>query len=79
MFSKVDKRTEETLLKHLQAFASGDVDAIMDDYDETSVLSHRMVLSGDERRSGRSSSRLYQPFHPARLLSCRSRSLNGRC
>ena len=38
MLSKVGKRTEETLLKHLQAFASGDVDAIMADYDKTSVL-----------------------------------------
>jgi hypothetical protein len=38
MLSKVGKRTEETLLNHLQAFGSGDVDAIMADYDETSVL-----------------------------------------
>ena len=39
MFSEeIGKRTEETLLKHLQAFGSGDVDAIMTDYDEASVL-----------------------------------------
>ena len=38
MLSKVGKRTEETLLKHLQAFVSGDVDATTADYDDTSVL-----------------------------------------
>ena len=38
MLSEIGKRTEETLLKHLQAFGSGDVDAIMTDYDEASVL-----------------------------------------
>ena len=38
MLSEIGKRTEETLLKHLQAFGSGDVDAIMSDYDDASVL-----------------------------------------
>ena len=38
MLSGVGKRTEETLLKHLQAIVSGDVDAIMADYDEDAVL-----------------------------------------
>ena len=38
MLSEIGKQTEETLLKHLQAFASGDVDAIMTDYDEAAVL-----------------------------------------
>jgi hypothetical protein len=33
-----DRQTEETLLKHLQAFGSGDVDAIMADYDEAAVF-----------------------------------------
>ena len=36
--SEIGKQTEETLLKHLQAFGSGDVDAIMADYDDASVL-----------------------------------------
>ncbi len=35
---EIGKQTEETLLKHLQAFGSGDVDAIMADYDETAVF-----------------------------------------
>ena len=38
MLSEIGKRTEETLLKHLQAFGNGDVDAIMTDYDEAAVL-----------------------------------------
>lgn len=38
MLSEIGKRTEETLQKHLQAFGSGDVDAVMADYDETAVL-----------------------------------------
>ena len=38
MLSEVDKRTEETLLKHLQAFGSGDIDALMTDYDEGAVM-----------------------------------------
>jgi hypothetical protein len=35
---EIGKQTEETLLKHLQAFGSGDVDAIMADYDEAAVF-----------------------------------------
>jgi hypothetical protein len=38
VLSEISKRTEETLLKHLQAFGSADVDAIMTDYDDDSVL-----------------------------------------
>jgi ketosteroid isomerase-like protein len=38
VLSEIGKRTEETLLKHLQAFGNGDVDAIMTDYDEAAVL-----------------------------------------
>src|SRR5829696_8144645 len=38
VLSEIGKRTEETLLKHLQAFGSGDVDAIMADYDEAAVF-----------------------------------------
>ncbi len=38
MLSDIGRRTEETLLKHLQAFGSGDVDAIMTDYDEAAVF-----------------------------------------
>jgi ketosteroid isomerase-like protein len=38
VLSEIGKRTEETLLKHLQAFGSGDVDALMADYDEAAVL-----------------------------------------
>ena len=38
MLSEIGKRTEETLLEHLQAFGSGDVDAIMSDYDEAAVF-----------------------------------------
>ncbi len=38
MLSETGKRTEETLLKHLQAFGSGDVDAIMADYHEDAVF-----------------------------------------
>ena len=38
MLSEIGKQTEEILLKHLQAFGSGDVDAIMTDYDDASVL-----------------------------------------
>jgi len=36
--SEIGKQTEETLLKHLQAFGSGDVDAILSDYDDVAVL-----------------------------------------
>jgi len=38
VLSEIGKRTEETLNKHLQAFGSGDVDAIMTDYDEAAVF-----------------------------------------
>jgi SnoaL-like domain len=38
VLSEIGKRTEETLQKHLQAFGSGDVDAVMADYDETAVF-----------------------------------------
>jgi ketosteroid isomerase-like protein len=38
VLSEIGKRTEETLLKHLQAFGSGDVDAVMADSDEDAVL-----------------------------------------
>jgi ketosteroid isomerase-like protein len=38
VLSETGKRTEETLLKHLEAFGSGDVDAIMTDYDEAAVM-----------------------------------------
>ena len=38
MLSEIGKRTEETLQRHLQAFGSGDVDALMADYDEAAVL-----------------------------------------
>ena len=37
MLSETGKRTEQTLLNHLQAFGRGDVDAIMDDYAEDAV------------------------------------------
>ena len=36
--SESGKRTEQTLLNHLQAFGRGDVDAIMTDYDEAAVF-----------------------------------------
>jgi len=38
VLSEIGKRTEETLNKHLQAIGSGDVDAIMTDYDEAAVF-----------------------------------------
>jgi ketosteroid isomerase-like protein len=38
VLSEIGKQTEEILLKHLQAFGSGDVDAIMADYDDAAVL-----------------------------------------
>ena len=38
MLSEIGKQTEETLLKHLQAFGSGDVDAILSDYEDAAVL-----------------------------------------
>jgi hypothetical protein len=38
VLSEIGKRTEETLRKHLQAFGSGDVDAVMTDYDEAAVF-----------------------------------------
>jgi SnoaL-like domain len=38
VLSETGKRTEETLLNHLQAFGSGDVDAIMADYHEDAVF-----------------------------------------
>ncbi len=36
--TSVADQTEKTLLHHLQAFAEGDVDAVMSDYTEDSVL-----------------------------------------
>jgi ketosteroid isomerase-like protein len=47
VLSELGKQTEETLLKHLQAFGSGDVDAVMADYDEASVL---IIPDGPLRR-----------------------------
>jgi ketosteroid isomerase-like protein len=36
--TSVTDQTEKTLLNHLQAFADGDIDAVMSDYTEDSVL-----------------------------------------
>jgi len=47
--SETGKRTEETLLNHLHAFGSGDVDAIMADYDEEAVF---ITPEGTLRGSG---------------------------
>ncbi len=49
MASETGKRTEETLRNHLQAFGSGDVDAIMADYDENAVF---IAPEGTLRGSG---------------------------
>ena len=49
MLSETGKRTEETLLNHLHAFGSGDVDAIMADYDEEAVF---ITPEGTLRGSG---------------------------
>ena len=38
MLSETEKRTEETLLNHLCAFGSGDLDAVVADYDEDAVF-----------------------------------------
>jgi len=38
VLSEIGERREETLIKHLQAFGSGDIDATMTDYDEAAVF-----------------------------------------
>jgi hypothetical protein len=54
VLSEIGKRTEETLNKHLQAFGSGDVDAIMTDYDEAAVF-----IDQDGTRRGRAEIRAF--------------------
>ena len=54
MLSEIGKRTEEALHKHLQAFGSGDVEAIMADYDEDAVF-----ITPERTRRGRPEIRLF--------------------
>lgn len=49
MFTRTIRPIEETLLRHVQAFAEGDLDALMSDYCDDAVLITRDgVLQGSE-------------------------------